>query len=262
MLKKVRREFDRFADGIDCTAIKKAGAEGLQRFFNFYQARKVNAVNTQRMRETVAMRPHGAEAGNPKAWKAVSILDINNATDEAILPDFCPENKLDTLKRAIARAYAQGIRRYRAAALFELELLKDFPDIVITTTYPLPAANSMALEELLSLGVQRVQASLELEKSSIEALRDHSPLELEVYRYGRPALLTTRAVLPVEGAIKDNRNNAFSIRLDKRLDLTRLYAKSVFSIPHVAGTADFYDLTQARWNEPETNTFNFEGSWL
>ena len=122
--------------------------------------------------------------------------------------------------------------------------------------------NSLAIRELSELGVQRVQAALELERSSIEELRKHSTLELEVYRYGRPALLTTRATLPAEGDIEDNRANKFSIRSDKRQGLTRLYARSVFSIPHVAGTADFYDLTQARWNEPETNTFNFDKEWL
>ena len=129
-------------------------------------------------------------------------------------------------------------------------------------TYPLPVSNSLAIAELSELGANRVQAALELEKSAIEALRSHSPLEVEVYRYGRPALLTTRAQLPAEGFIEDNRANAFSIRADKRQGLFRLYAKSALSIPHVAGTSDYYDLTQARWNEPETNTFNFEGSWL
>ena len=123
-------------------------------------------------------------------------------------------------------------------------------------------ANSLAVDELTELGAHRVQASIELEKASIEALRDHSALEVEVYRYGRPALLTTRATLPAEGEIEDNRANAFSIRSDKRQNLTRLYAKSVFSIPHVNGTSDFYDLTQARWNEPEMNTFNFDKDWL
>ncbi len=262
VLKKIRRAFDESLTELDTAALQKPGAVGLMKFFAYYQAQAVQAVNTERMRETVAMRPHGASAGNPKAWKAVSILDINNATDEAILPDFCPESKLEGLKRAIDRAYAQGIRRFRVASLFELALLKKYSDIVITTTYPLPVANSLAVAELADLGVNRVQASLELEKTSIEELRNHSPLELEVYRYGRFALLTTRATLPAEGEIEDNRANKFSIRSDKRQGLTRLYAKSVFSIPHVAGTSDFYDLTQARWNEQETNSFNFETSWL
>ena len=262
VLKKIRRAFDDYLTGLDTASIRKAGAVGLMKFFEYYRSLAIQPINTERMRETVAMRPHGASAGNPKAWKAVSILDINNATDEAILPDYCPESKLEGLKRAIERAYLQGIRRYRAASLFELELLKKYSDITITTTYPLPVANSLAAAELAVLGVNRVQASLELEKSSIEELRDHSPLELEIYRYGRFALLTTRATLPAEGEIEDNRANKFSIRSDKRQGLTRLYAKSVFSIPHVAGTSDFYDLTQARWNEPETNSFNFETSWL
>ena len=262
VLKKVRRAFDEFVNNIDVLALHKSGGSGLMKFFEYYQSRPVLPLDSRRMRETVAMRPHGASAGNPNAWKAVSVLDVNNATDEAILPDFCSENKLDSLNRAIQRAYAQGIRRFRVCSLFELELLRDYEDIVITASYPLPVANSLAVDELAELGCHRVQAAVELEKTSIEELRKHSVLELEVYRYGRPALLTTRATLPMEGDIEDNRANKFSIRSEKRLGLTRLYARSVFSIPHVSGTADFYDLTQARWREAETNTFNFEKDWL
>ena len=166
------------------------------------------------------------------------------------------------MQRAIDRAYEQGIRRFRVTSLFEFDLLKKYSDLVISTGYPLPVSNSLAVAELAQLGATRVQAALELEKSGIEALRDHSTLELEVYRYGRPALLTTRAILPTEGDIEDNRANKFSIRSEKRLNLTRLFAREVFSVPHVAGTSDYYDLTQARWNEPETGTFNFEKDWL
>ncbi len=262
VLKKIRREFDAFAAELDIAGLQKAGAAGLMKFFAFYNSQATFPVSSEHLRETVAMRPHGDAAGNPKAWRAVSVLDINNSTDEAILPDYCSEERLESLQRAIGRAYDQGIRRFRAASLFELELLAGYKDIFVTTTYPLPVANSLAATELADWGVNRVQASLELEKSSIEDLRSHSPLALEVYRYGRFALLTTRAALPAEGEIEDNRGNKFSVRFDKRQNLTRLYAKSVFSIPHVAGTSDFYDLTQARWNEQETNSFNFETNWL
>ena len=124
------------------------------------------------------------------------------------------------------------------------------------------AANSLAAAELRRLGVARVQASVELDRAGLEALRDHSVLPLEVYRYGRPALLTTRASLPMAGELRDNRGNTFSVRPDERQKLTRLYARAVFSIPHVAGTSDFYDLTQARWDEKETSEFNFGSGWL
>ncbi len=262
VLKTVRRAFDESLADLGVGALRKPGAAGLQRFFEFYRQLTAVPVAPERMRETVAMRPHGATAGNPKAWKAVSVLDVNGETDEAILPDFCPEARLNGLRKRIDMAYAQGIRRFRAASLFEFALLSRYQGITITTTYPLPAANSLAILELRALGAARVQAALEMEREAIEALREHSTLPLEVYRYGRPALLTTRATLPAENEIEDNRGNKFSIRTDGRLGVTRLYAKAVFSIPHVAGTADYYDLTQARWNEPETAEFNFGGGWL
>ena len=120
----------------------------------------------------------------------------------------------------------------------------------------------MAALELTRFGVTRVTAHLELEKSDVEALRDKSVLPVELYRYGRPVLLVTRARIPAEGEIRDARGNGFCIRYDRRDGLTRLYPKKIHSIPRLPGVYDYYDLQNAHWNSQETGTFNFDSGWF
>ncbi len=120
----------------------------------------------------------------------------------------------------------------------------------------------MAAVELSRFGVTRFMAHLELDRQSIEALRDHSPLPVELYRFGRPVLLISRARIPMDGEFKDSRGNRFSVRYDRRDGLTRLYPARVQSVPRLNGIYDYYDLTNAHWNSPETGTFNFNADWF
>jgi putative protease len=106
--------------------------------------------------------------------------------------------------------------------------------------------------------LSRVQAWIELERGEIENLVAKSVLPVEIYRYGRPVLLATRATIPTDGHIHDIKHNSFSVRHDPKADLTYVYSKAVMSIPRVPGTVDFYDLSNAYWNEEDTATFNFD----
>jgi putative protease len=151
-----------------------------------------------------------------------------------------------------------GIRRFRVTSLYGLDLLKEYQDIFIIASTPLPVCNSMAAKELERFGVNRVMAHIELEKEAVVALKEHSVLEVELYRLGRPGLLTTRAALPVEGPFRDNRGNGFEVRRDDRTGLSRIYPQKVVSVPRLEGIFDFYDLTNANWKNNETATFNFE----
>ena len=101
-------------------------------------------------------------------------------------------------------------------------------------------------------------AHIELEKEAVLALKERSELEVELYRLGRPGLLTTRADLPIEGPFKDNRGNGFEVRRDPRTGLSRIYPQKVLSVPRLEGVFDFYDLVNANWKNSETSTFNFE----
>ena len=166
------------------------------------------------------------------------------------------------MRRAVRNAAASGIRRFRITSLYALALLEKYRGNEIIASPPLPVCNSMAALELSRFGVTRATAHLELEKESVEALRDKSVLPVELYRYGRPVLLITRARIPAEGELRDARGNGFVIRFDKRSGLTRLYPQKIHSVPRLAGVYDYYDLQNAHWNSQETGTFNYDGSWF
>ena len=236
----------------------KAGAEGLGKFALDYRRMPIFSFNSENIPETVAVKPNGVMPGNPKARTATDVFNVNKSTYQAILPEFTPEDRLESLKKAIHIAYKNGIRSFRVQSLFEMQLLKDYKDIEIVAADPLPVCNSMAVMELQRLGATKFQAHAELDKTALENLRDHSVLPMEVYRLGRLPLLVTRAELPIEGNIKDARTNEFSVRSDKRSRLSKVYPLKVISIPRIAGTADFYDLTNANWKNPEETTFNYD----
>jgi putative protease len=254
LLKQTRREFWNWA--AENLEVETENNSVMLKFYEDYQQLKSGKADPAE-REIVAVKPGGHTPGKG-GGVARSIFDINKETVEAILPHFCPETRLGSLMKKIRSAYSSGIRRFRVTSLYGVEMLKEYQDIVITASYPLPASNSFAVSELASLGVKRVQAWLELEKDELDKLASKSSVTLEIYRYGRPALLATRAFIPAEGKIRDSRSNKFFIHKDTKSGLSYVYPAEVLSIPRIPGTVDFYDLTNSYWNEKFTTTFNFE----
>lgn len=257
-LKKIRRAFWEWVEAnIDPQMLQTGGFEALGRFQHDYTTRQAVPSDTPQ-KEVVAVIPGGCEPSKRDGLLATSILDFSKRTDEVILPQFCQENRLAGLRKRVKMAYDTGIRRFRVTSLFGFELLRDYKEIEIIAAFPLPVCNSLAADELKAMRCTRIQAWLELEKTEIENLLKHSPLPVEVYRYGRPPLLATRATVSVEGDIKDIRENRFIVKKDKRAGITYVYPRPVMSIPRVPGAADFYDLTNAYWNEEENSAFNFD----
>lgn len=188
---------------------------------------------------------------------AREIKDHPSPSEELFLPFFVNENALGGVRRALERHFAAGGRRVRVTSLHHFALLWGFPEAEIRTALPLPVCNSMAVLELQSLGADMVQAWLELEKGELEVLIRKSSLPVEIYRYGRPALLSTRALLATEGKMSDARGNVF--RVSREGILTRVYAGKVMSLPGVEGAGgNFFDLTHARLGESDTARFNFD----
>jgi len=260
-LKAARRDFWRFAHRVlpRPDMVISGFGTALERFRRDYTSMPRHAdLKGEHLTETVYMKPRGDEPANRQAVRAAFVFDLNNSSQEAVLPDFTPEAALPALVKAIDKAYRDGIRRFRVCSLFGLELLKKYSDVHIVTSEPLPVCNSLAALELSLRGVERTMAHIELEKTAVEELDAHSPLPLELYRLGRPALLTTRAAIPAEGALRDARGNEFEVRYDGKSKLTRLYAKQAVSLPRLPGVYDFYDLTNARWRTADTATFNFD----
>lgn len=181
---------------------------------------------------------------------------------EYILPHFCPEGELSRVKKGIRRLIESEVKRLRITSLYQLELLKELrgggAELELTAAYPLPVANAPAAEALADFGVNRVQGWLELEREALKALQAAGPLPVEIYRYGRPVLLVTRARIPVEGAISDSRGGRFYVSSPDEFGLTRLYPGKPMAVPALPGTADCIDLLNAEPDEKETEGFNFD----
>ncbi|MBE6358418.1 MAG: U32 family peptidase [Lentisphaerae bacterium] len=265
-LKQLRREFwKKFHETIKPEQVFDNRVCALDKFRTDYLAITPLPQSGDYLRETVAMKPNGAEPADRRAIRADNIFDLNKLSQEAILPEFCPEAKLPALKKAIRSAYDSGIRRFRITALYGLELCNDIknnPEVFLIASAPLPVCNSAAVQELARLGCQRVMAHIEMSLNDITALREKSILEVECFRLGRPSLLTTRAKIPFAGEFSDARNNRFELRFEKTTGLSRIFPVKVVSIPRIPGVYDFYDLRNANWKNVDSETFNFNSEWL
>ncbi len=183
------------------------------------------------------------------------------------LPPFCAETDLPELEVRLKELLTAGCRQYRLTSLFQFPLLKGVlkesgisPDeCMLTAAYPLPVVNSEGAELMRRWGVRRVQAWPELEKAAVLTLRDSSPLPLEVYRFGRPVLLVTRAAIPAEGNIRDDRGNGFLIEPADSRGITRIYPREVMSLPAIPGTCSCFDYRMAGAEESGGSSFNYYG---
>ena len=257
-LKQLRREaWDFFKKELIPAMVAENGSREMEQFRKDYA--KLEGVPAADVRiETAALRPRGEEPANRKSFRSASVFEFDSLSREVILPEFMPEGKLNVLEKAVKRAYDAGIRRFRITSLYGVEMLKNYPDVIMTFSVPLPVANSQAVLMAKELGASRALAHIELDRESCAAMRAKSVLELELYRLGRPALLVTRAPLPVEGDVRDARHNEFTVRFDTKSNMCRIYPKKVHSIPRLPGFHDFFDLTMAHWRADETDSFNFD----
>ena len=262
-LKTVRRAFwDWALENVNIDNIYNSNVKTLAKFQKDYQEIKKTEVKAGELPETIVMGVNTKLPGKRRAIKAYPIASTNRMTDEAILPSFCPEQHIESLRRMIKDAYERKIRRFRVTSLFALELLKEYDNIQICTGFPLPVCNSMAVKELADYKVEKIQGWIELERDALTALIEKSVLPVEIYRYGRPPLLATRAYISTQGEIKDARSNSFEVREDKRTHIASVYPTNVFSIPRIPESADYYDLSNANWNARDIEDFNFNNTLM
>ena len=213
--------------------------------------------------------------GNPANRRHTDFLQVvplepGSAWDSRLeyeLPPFCSEENIESLGRTVAEALQSGCRQFRVTSMFQFPLLESAVkqgavtsgDLRLTAAYPLPVVNAETVMLLAERGVRRVQAWMELEKEAMERLRDCSPLPVEVYRYGRPPLLVTRAAVPRSGSIRDERGNSFTVDPPDSSGITSLYPEDVLSLPEIPGTVSCLDYRRATPGESPTVTFNFFG---
>jgi putative protease len=258
VLKDVRREFWKWAEEhFSRNDSSESLHTSLDNFFRFYES--LQSYSFADRENTIAEDVPVLETGK----NLIRCNPIYNfvTCDEIILPHFCPEVKLPELRNQICEAYGKGIRRFRITSIYQIAMLKEYKDIKLVSSYPLPVSNSLAACELRRLGFAKVQAWPELEQAEIESLIAKSSAPVEIYRYGRLPLMMTRAEIPVSGEIRDTRTNKFIVRKDPFTGLDYLYSDVVFSVPEIADSADFFDYANAEPDESKSSYFNFKSVW-
>ena len=258
VLKQLRREFWQW--------LKERKNEFLSSYDAKKQARKTafnklrNAMTegnrTFKHSRVVAVPSFNIKTKVRNDYCSVPIYGKFNSKTEVVLPAFCTESELRGLTDRLDQAVKSGVVKFRVTSLYALNLLKKYKNLQLTISFPLPVCNSLAAKGLLdAYDVKKVQAWIELEKGEIESLRDHLPVPTEVYCYGRPALLVTRAKVAARDEIKDVMNNSFLVKKSGRLAV--IYPKEVLSLPSMENTSAFIDLMNAKAFEKESKEFNF-----
>ncbi len=235
---------------------ENSSAAGLERFRADYAALK-HVPATPKPPDT-ALVPRGKHP--PVAARCIIAREIDSApapSEELVLPFYIDEASLKTIREAIAAYVKKGGRVIRVTSLCHFPLLKEYPGTAIKTCMPLPVCNSMAVKELAERGAVMAQGSLELGGGELEALAKKSVLPFEVYRFGRPVLLSTRATLPVRGRMCDSKGDEFLV--EKNGILTQVFAEKVMDIPSVRDAdASFYDFRFTDGRKTDPAHFNFD----
>ena len=261
-LKQTRREFwNWLKDSITPEHLKQNSIFGFQKFKETYKntVTKINSPN-----ENSVLLPVNIKNQIGNSITIHTLEEFDNTTDEILIPNYCFEFNLNNTNRKIRAAIKKGYKKFRVTSIYGFELLMNYKDILITTSYPLPVCNSSAAFEIKAIcakagfKLSKIQAWLELEKDEVLNLQKKAPAPLEIYSYGRPHLLVTRAFIPADNIISDSKGNKFIIIKDKRNELVYLYSEKVLSIPEIENTSRFFDMTNAKPNENNTSTFNYD----
>ena len=256
VLKSLRKNWEeQFLSGL--TAASGSTESGLARFRHAL-AEMSGWKNAGEPMSVTAAVPRGKHPVLPKnARIAREIADDPAPHEELLLPFYLDESSLGKIREQLRRWVEKGGQCVRISSLSHLALVKEYPHLILKTCMPLPVCNSMAAAELAEHGVKQVQGSLELGSAEWRALARRSPLPCELYCYGRPVLLSTRAELPVHGAMSDSKGDRF--RVEKNGILTQITAEKVMSVPSLPEAAAlFYDYRHADGQEKAAAKFNFD----
>ena len=242
-----------YAQNVPCTGVFKGST--------FLLPRQIKSGELAKFRtsgESCIARPSG-ENPSPR--------------EEFFLPFYVNESNLVPLEEKLLAFLEKGGYRVRVSSPYGFPFIKKVVEklekkngkmenpLCIKTAMPLHVCNSFAVSLLASAGACMVQASPELGKTEMEELCRKSPLPVEIYVYGRPVLLGTRAALPVEGKMTDSRGEVFLV--EKENILTLILPEKLLDIPVCKGAAGvFYDLryVSSGSREQKKGRFNFDVS--
>jgi len=144
-------------------------------------------------------------------------------------------------------------------------------DVEIKFGFPLPICNSLAVCELRNLvekfssshsPVRSIQAWIELEECEIRNLIKNSPLQVEMITEGCIPILVTRAEIPTDGKIKDDRGAGYFIEKDKMTGITYVYPDKYFRIKAVKGAIPYKLNSDVPVDKTRVSTFNFEREFV
>ncbi len=270
LLKSLRREFVEFiGPKLQSQDLESLREEQLVRIKAELRAQREseqqdteNIPSSGRGHEICVVGSKSAKTG-PKGIQVDSLYSYSKRSREIELPHFCPEHVVPIIKKKIDQAIAEGFRRFRVTDLYQLELLNGHPGLILTAAYPLPVTNALAAEELHTQGIEKVQAWVELDREGFESLKQASSVPVELYRYGRPFLLATRAQVDAEGEISDPRGRKFYVHYAKDEHLTYIFPYEVLQLPQLEGFDEFYDYRRSKsGGEHSVSSFNFDTEFV
>jgi putative protease len=255
-LKEARRSFWEWLESQPGLEALRPGRQGLARFDAMMEAL---AFPTDGETVSTIQAPPGRPSPIRGDILARPIADADVLLNEVVLPDFCSETDLPKLREKIRQLAGRGVKRFRVTSVYGFTLLSGLPGLTIVTSFPLPACNSLAVRELLDRGASKVQAWIELDSGALNALLDRARGVTEVFTFGRPPLLTTRAQPAMTGPVTDGRGLHFEIVPED--GLVRLYAEQAYRIPDPGGVSTFLDCSRARPDNNAASSFNYEQEW-
>lgn len=256
-LKEARRAFWEWLDQQPGLEALQPGHQGLTRFNTLMNT--LAFPKPGRITVTV-QAPPGASSPVKATFTAKPIAEADHGTWEVILPDFCSELDLPAVREKVRRLLSEGIKRFRVTSVYGFTLLREARDVTIITSFPLPACNSLAVRELLDRGASRVQAWIELDSTAMNALLARARSVIEIYTFGRPPILTTRAIPAMLGPMTDGRGLKFEVVKGEK-GITRLYSHVAFEIPAPEDVSTFMDCSRAKPGDAKTSTFNYQQEW-
>ncbi len=259
-LKSIRREFWNWFDGATTDAVL---AEAREARTKACLEQSIQSASSPKgtSPETTVLVP-GKKNPIQGALTARMVGD-SRPCDEVVLPDFCPESNLNKIRGDLKKALVAGIRRVRVTSLYGLILVdecRENMDLTVTTSFPLPVANSLTARQLADLGASRACVWVELEREAMEAILAALPMPAEVFSFGRIPILSTRAELPVTGEIRDDHGNVY--RIEKQGGQYLLIPDEALSLPVQKGISSFLDLTHSRQDDKLTSSFNLDHDWV
>ncbi|MDY7029241.1 MAG: U32 family peptidase [Spirochaetota bacterium] len=259
LLKQLRREFQGYvAESLKDSELKEAGTSIEARLQELLSGQGKKYQHVSRRISSAGRAPRGFG----RSMNVDALYSFSEKSEEVELPHFCSETALDVVRNRIARAVETGIRQFRVTDLYQFELLRKYHDLEIRTGFPLPVSNSLAVQELADFGAGGSQAWIELDRKGIEGIIEASSVPIEIYRYGRPFILATRAKVSAEGMITDPRGKKFLLEYSPSDKVCYLYPIEILRIPEIPGTDEYWDFRKEGRGEKVFSSFNFDTEYV